>query len=212
LLDWELVVLGLCIGLAVAAPIGPANILCIHRGVRGGFWPALTAGLGAMVGDGLYAAFAAFGLTAISDPIEGHLSFVKLVGGFVLVVFGYVLMNRQPHPEIGLEEDSRLSQVGAAVAAFLLVITNPALLFGFIAIFAGLDKIGRGPDDFASAGILTLAVTAGSFLWWLFLALIVTRYRNRITQPWLKSINRIAGLTLALFGAAILSDVAIRGF
>jgi hypothetical protein len=41
---------------------------------------------------------------------------------------------------------------------------------------------------------------------------VVARYRSRITVPWLRSINILAGVALAVFGGLLLADVAINGF
>jgi threonine/homoserine/homoserine lactone efflux protein len=211
-LDWGLIAIGFGIGLAVAAPMGPVNIMIIHRGVQGGFMSAFVAGLGAVLGDGLYAAIAAFGVTAISDTIENHIGAIQLVGGIVLIGFGSNLVFSTPHPEERVDEDTRLSMLGAAVSSFVLAVTNPALLLGFVAIFAGLDEIGRAPDNYALAAQLTVGVLAGGLLWWFLLASLVARFRHRITLPWLRGINAAAGIALAIFGALLLADIAIGGF
>ena len=50
---------GLIIGILVAAPVGPVNVLCIQRAIERGFWGGVAAGIGAVLGDGLIALFAA---------------------------------------------------------------------------------------------------------------------------------------------------------
>ena len=42
----QLMLAGLSIGLLMAAPIGPVNVLVIQRAVAGGFWAGLAAGIG----------------------------------------------------------------------------------------------------------------------------------------------------------------------
>ena len=49
----QLVLAGIGIGMLMAAPIGPVNVLVIQRAVAGGFWAGLAAGIGAVLGDGL---------------------------------------------------------------------------------------------------------------------------------------------------------------
>src|SRR5688500_18253139 len=120
MLDWALIAIGLGIGIAVAAPMGPVNIMVIHRGVRHGFMSAFVAGLGAVAGDTLYAGIAAFGITSMSDLITGHLGLIKILGGLLLIGFGLSLVPRQPHPEEGEEEDTRPSMLGAAVQSFVM--------------------------------------------------------------------------------------------
>ncbi|BCJ90211.1 lysine transporter LysE [Terrihabitans soli] len=212
MLDWALLAIGFGIGFAMAAPMGPINIMVIHRGVRHGFMSAFIAGLGAVAGDTLYAAIAAFGITSASDLITGHLTLIKIVGGLLLIGFGLSVVPRTPHPEEGVEEDVRPSMFGAAVSSFVMCVTNPALLLGFAAVFSGLDEIGRAPDNYKSAFELTLGVLTGGIVWWFLLASTVARFRHRITVPWLRSINIIAGVALMVFGGLLLADVALNIF
>jgi threonine/homoserine/homoserine lactone efflux protein len=211
-LDWGLIGIGFGIGLAVAAPMGPVNIMVIHRGVKHGFLSAFVAGLGAVVGDTLYAGIAAFGITAISDVITDHLTLIKIVGGLLLIGFGVSLIPREPHPEEGIEEDTRPSMLAAAFSTFVLCVTNPALLLGFAALFSGLDEIGRAPDNYMSALELTAGVLAGGLCWWLAISSAVARFRHKITVSWLRSINVIAGVALAVFGGLLLADVVVHIF
>ena len=55
----QLVLAGVAIGVLMAAPIGPVNVLVIQRAVARGFWGGLAAGIGAVLADGLLAAIAA---------------------------------------------------------------------------------------------------------------------------------------------------------
>lgn len=210
--DWPLIATGLGIGVAVAAPIGPVNIMCIHRSVRKGFLAGLASGLGAMLADGTFAAVAAFGMSAIAGFVEGHIELVKLVGGAILVLFGAVVGLRRPPADRGEDEvrDSRLSSLGAAVAAFVMAITNPGLLLGFLGIFSGLGDFTRGGP--ANAALLVGGVMAGSLLWWVVLAGGVSHFRGRFKDAWLRTFNLAAGAALALFGAVVLADAAVSRF
>ena len=75
----QLVLTGIGIGVLMAAPIGPVNVLVIQRTVAGGFWAGLAAGLGAVLGDGLLAAIAAFSVTAISDVMSAYSEQIRLL-------------------------------------------------------------------------------------------------------------------------------------
>jgi len=62
---------GFLIGLVVAVPIGPVNLVCIRRTCAYGPLAGFISGLGCALGDGIFASVTAFGLTAISQLIEG---------------------------------------------------------------------------------------------------------------------------------------------
>ena len=55
----------LLIGLAAALPMGPIGVLIVRRTFVLGFTRGLEGGLGVAAADGVYAAMAAFGVTAI---------------------------------------------------------------------------------------------------------------------------------------------------
>ena len=59
--DLQLILVGLAVGMLVAAPVGPVNVMCIQRTLERGMWGGLAAGLGAVIGDGLIAFVAALG-------------------------------------------------------------------------------------------------------------------------------------------------------
>jgi threonine/homoserine/homoserine lactone efflux protein len=87
---------GVIIGILVAAPVGPVNVLCIQRAIERGFWGGIAAGLGAMLGDGLIALCAALGVGAISGAVAYHRVTIQVLGGLVLVVFGLKLYFATP--------------------------------------------------------------------------------------------------------------------
>lgn len=211
-MDWSLAATGVGVGFALAAPIGPVNIMCVHRAVRTGFWAGLSAGAGAAVADTLCAAIAAFGFSAVELFVEGHLDGLKLFGGILLVIFGVVIGLRKPRDDGRTESDSALSLVGAAVASFVLAISNPALLLGAVAIFGGLAEIEAAPRNAAEAATTVAGVAVGSVCWWVLISGLVARYREKLTPRHLGLVNIVSGIALAVFGGVVLVDLTLRRF
>jgi threonine/homoserine/homoserine lactone efflux protein len=58
-----LIASGVVMGLIAAVPIGPVNLICIRRSFAFGPLNGFVSGLGAALGDGLFAAIMGFGLT-----------------------------------------------------------------------------------------------------------------------------------------------------
>ena len=203
MLEWPLALIGIAIGVAVAAPVGPVNIMCIHRVVRRGMLSGLAAGVGAMTADTLYAAVAAFGISAISGFIEGNFETLKLIGSLILVVFGLNVALRRPHAEDSDERDDARSMIRSVLAAFVLAATNPALLLGFLAIFGGLTDFIETPLSLSGASLLVAGVAVGSALWWVVLCSLVSWLRGRINDSWLHSLNVLLGIGLIVFGVCV---------
>ena len=60
---------GICIGFALAVPIGPIGIMCIRKTITEGRLRGFIIGLGAATADLIYGTIAAFGLTFISNTL-----------------------------------------------------------------------------------------------------------------------------------------------
>ena len=204
----ELVLAGTFIGLVLAAPIGPVNVLVIQRAATGGFWAGLAAGIGAVLGDGTLAAVAAFSMRAISELMVEYRAPIQLVGGAVLVIFGLGLLFAKPAPSLEPGKGSpRWEHTGVIPQTYFLTITNPGAILGTAAIFGSL--IG-GLDNNFEALLLVAAVMGGSLLWWLSLSELIATIRHKLTEERLKLINRIAGMVLIAFGLLVLIGGLLR--
>ena len=201
----QLVLAGIGVGLLVAAPIGPVNVLCIQRAVAKGFWGGMAAGIGAMLGDGLLAAIAVFSVTAISDVMITYSGPIQLFGGALLIIFGIGLLFAPPSLLIAPGQKSHLwDHWGIIPQTFFLTISNPGAILGMLALIGGLGSLIGGIDTYLEALLLVVSVMGGSLLWWLGLSRLIATIRHRLTESSLKLINRIAGTLLIAFGLALL--------
>lgn len=217
-MDWGLIVIGIGIGIAVAAPIGPINVMVIRSVLQNGYRSGLATGSGAVLGDGLFALVAAFGITAVSDFIAHYESMISLVGGIVLLALGLrtitaapsVRINDLPPPPAGsdgsppADQDRKLGNHATTLGTtFILTITNPATLMGFLFIFGSVGGLAAH-DSYLQAGLLVCAVMLGSFLWWVTLSAIVSYFRERLSSRGLRMVNIISGTLIAAFGVFVL--------
>lgn len=204
---------GLVIGVLVAAPVGPVNVLCVQRAIERGFWGGIAAGLGAVLGDGLIAFFAAMGVGAITGAVQQHRALIQIVGGLALIAFGIKLYRTKPRLEPRHD-----GQVGHAALrdyawdipqTFFLTITNPGAVLGLFAIFGGVSTFVEVQSNI-DALTMVASIMAGSLGWWLLLSNLIGRVRHRIDHNSLATINRIAGVLLAGFGALLLGEIAVK--
>ena len=209
----QLVLAGVAIGVLMAAPIGPVNVLVIQRAVARGFWGGLAAGIGAVLADGLLAAIAAFSIKAISDVMVANANAIQLIGGLLLMVFGLGLLFKSPQLTIPLGQKSHLLEhTGIIPQTFFLAITNPGAILGMAAMIGGLGSLIGGLNTYLEALLLVVSVMGGSLLWWLGLSELIATIRHRLTESRLKLINRIAGVVLMGFGLVLLLDGLLRYF
>lgn len=208
LADVLLVFIGFGVGIVMSAPVGPVNILCVQRAFRSGFFSGLAAGLGAVTADALFAGLAAFGFGAVSGFIEGHSHVLQAVGGVVLLLYGIRVARAHPHLDESGPAPASLS--ATAIGTFGMTVTNPATIFGFLALFGSLGDLAPRPGDTLGAGLFVVGVFGGGATWWLAVSALVAYLRDRMTDDTLARINVVAGGLLLLFGAVMLGRLPFQ--
>ena len=210
-----LIISGVIMGLIAAVPIGPVNLICIRRSFAFGPLNGFVSGLGAALGDGVFAAITFFGLTWIAELIQSYDAIIELVGGALLVWFGvHTILT----PSAGKVEDGDRNEPGAStlvramVSTFVLTITNPATLIAFASMFASFRALVGGANSYVDAGFVVAGVVGGSAGWWLCLTSVIGIFHTRITDRTVRIINRGSGVLVALFGLAVLIHVVLKVF
>jgi len=208
-----LIVSGVIMGLIAAVPIGPVNLICIRRSFAFGPVNGFMSGLGAALGDGVFAAITFFGLTWIAQLIQSYDSIIEIVGGALLVWFGAhtVMSPVAGKVEEGDKNDTGASNLARAMAStFVLTITNPATLIAFASMFASFHALVGGANSYVDAGFVVAGVVGGSAGWWLCLTSVIGIFHTRITDRTVRIINRGSGLLVAMFGLAVLVHVLMK--
>ena len=191
---------GVAIGVAAAAPVGPINLLVIQRALCGERGGALLLGLGGALGDAVFAAVAAFGLAAVTRALDLHEGLVRIVGGIVMLGFAALLWRAAPH--LG-ETRPRTSSLRMSAAVFGMTLTNPATLLFFVGSFGAVRFVRIGHDTplhMLNAGLVVAGVFLGSMLWWLIVSGAATALRGRIGDAQLRVLNHATAILLGVFG------------
>jgi threonine/homoserine/homoserine lactone efflux protein len=225
-------VIGVFIGVLIAAPVGPVNIVCIQRTLERGFWGGFAAGLGAVLADGVIATVAAFGASAISGFMRDHQLKIELVGGLILTGFGLRIFVSQPKiVATATTNIARLRRLADIVPQFLrpalryrvwrimphlnivpqtffLTITNPGAILGLFALFGGATSILGGINTWLQAVTAVGSIMTGSLIWWAGLSRLISRVRHKLTESRLKKINQVSGAVLVMFGFVLFAQFA----
>jgi len=188
---------GLVIGFTIAAAVGPITLLVVRRTIDHGGIYGFASGLGVATADATYGAIAAFGLTAITSVLVSNHALLGLVGGVVIVFLGIRIARSRPTGPA--TDGERPGLVGAFASIYALTMTNPLTIVLYAGVFAGIGLAAGA--SFVDAAVLTLAVWAGSTLWWVVLCSVVAWLRGRVSPAALLWVNRISGAALVLFGA-----------
>jgi threonine/homoserine/homoserine lactone efflux protein len=207
-----LILSGVGMGLVAAIPIGPVNIICIRRTFTFGPVNGFVSGLGGALGDGIFAAISGFGLSWAAQLIQGYAVWIELVGGAMMVLFGWHAIKAGLPPdrmeaETPPDPEKSRGLFRAIASTFALTITNPATLLFFTGMFAGVGSLAGSSGNFADAGLIVLGVMLGSAGWWLVLTTFIGLFHARIDGDRVLAINRVCGFLVAVFGLAVLGNL-----
>ncbi len=230
-MDYVAIILtGWAVGLIAAIPIGPVNLICIRRTLQFGSLYGFISGLGAALGDGIFACIAAFSLTAISQLIAGYSVPLQIIGGILLVIIGIRMFYAAPPPRISetygpMPENApkacaqpngangkngtngKKSPARGMATTFALTTTNPMTFAGFLAWSTSLGGLSDNPSFFTAA-FWVIGVVVGSATWWLTLTTVVGRLHAKIDDHVVQIINRVSGVLVMAFGLIVLVHVA----
>ncbi len=197
----DLTVKGLVIGILCSAPMGPVGVLCIQRTLNKGRHFGLVTGLGAALSDMLYAIITGMGMSFVLEFIEQPrtMYILQLVGSVLL--FGFGLFTYRSRPQLRQPSRKRGTLYSNLATSFFVTLSNPLIVFLFMALFARFTFIV--PEHPWHQGLGYVSIFLGAMLWWYGLTYVIDKVRTSfdIVRLWL--INRIIGvivMTLAVLG------------
>lgn len=200
---------GIVLGIMVAAPVGPVGMLCIRRTIQKGLFTGFATGFGAAFADAFFSAVAAFGVSAITEAMQRYRDPLHVIGGLILLFVAWHTWHDKPKQANTKEVEEKYLRrahikVGGALKAgatsFLITMTNPATLFGVLAVvatFGGLKSV-------LEAHAIIWGIFLGSSLWWLILSGGVSLMRKHFTEGRIMMINKFTAFLLTLFAAWVL--------
>jgi threonine/homoserine/homoserine lactone efflux protein len=198
---------GAAIGFFIAVPVGPAAALCIRRSITIGAMAGYMTGIGAALGDAVFGAVAAFGLSFVQEFVARRESWLLGIGGLGLLIMGWATMRSPPRTVGDPVADDREHRVAThfhfASSSFFITVFNPLTVMAFGAAFAGRDLAGVGAN-LADASLLVAAVFCGGLAWWTIICLTSVALRARFTGTGLLWLNRCSGAVILGFGFAAL--------
>jgi threonine/homoserine/homoserine lactone efflux protein len=195
----ELLIGGIIVGLMIAIPVGPVNILCMQRTIEGGWKSGVISGFGAAAADMLYGGIAGFSITLVVQFLMREQYRIRFFGGILLVVIGIVYLFKRPEP-LSAHKQDRGSAYSDLRSTFLLTLTNPTTVLSFLALLAALG-MGNQRQWWLTV-FLVAGIFCGSMAWWIVLSVIVNCFRDRFNDRLLLLMNRFAGLAIGAFGVA----------
>lgn len=188
---------GMFIGLLIAVPVGPIDMICIHRSLAKGPVAGFIAGMGAAFADAIYGATAAFGLMSFTTFLLNYKIPFQILGGIFLCGLG--IKNLISRGRTDLDTPVRIRMFSASLTTFFLALTSPMTILSFVGAFTALG-LGYEGSSALTASMLTLGVFLGSTFWWLVLSYGVNFFKRKFNMENLYWINKFSGVIFLFSG------------
>ena len=200
----DLVFKGMLIGMIASAPMGPVGVLCVQRTLNKGRWYGFITGVGAAASDMIYAAITGLGMSFVMDFVtnEQNKFYLQLIGSTVLLVFGVFTWRSDPTKNMHMSGKQRGTLTHNGITAFFVTLSNPLIVFLFMALFAQFAFVI--PDRPFEMFIGFLSIVAGALLWWFGLTWLVDQIRTKFDNQGIRIINQIIGMVVIVFSLVVL--------
>lgn len=198
----QLFLKGLLIGIIASAPMGPVGILCIQRTMRKGRSYGVVTGAGAALSDIFYALVTGAGMSFVMDFIdnERNLFVLKLGGSILLFVFGIYMFRTDPRKCIRATSSNKGTLFHNFVTSFLVTLSNPLIIFLFLALFNMFTFVI--PGNWLGQCVGYVSIVVGAMLWWLGLTYVITRMKRNFGLHGIMRLNRTIGTAVLVVSVA----------
>ena len=202
-------VISIGLGIAVSAPIGSIGTLCIRQCLINGRMMGILSGLACGLADGVYAAIAAFGFSAVSDYLIEHMTIIQLVGIAALIINGIILFrDKINHLKLETTPISHHHKCMQLLSLFFITVINPATVIAIPAIMAASGLLSQTLTAPQAWGMV-LGMITGTCIWWTCMAILICKNRHRFNNQLLLKLNHITGVILCLGATAIAINLII---
>lgn len=190
---------GIIIGVIASAPMGPVGILCIQRTLNKGRWYGFVTGIGASLSDIVYALFTGLGMSFVMDFVNNAQNkfYLQIFGGILLLVFGIYCFKSNPMKNMHKSSNKQGTLLHNCITAFLVTLSNPLIVFLFMATFAQFAFVV--PDMPLEMGVGYLSIVFGALLWWFGLTWLIDKIRGKFDNNGILIINKVIGSVVIIF-------------
>ena len=201
----DMMMKGVLVGIVTSAPMGPVGVLTVQRTLNKGRWYGFVTGVGATVSDLIYAMITGLGMSFMLEFVEkpSTMLYSKLLGGIMLFFFGLYAYKSTPSPP-HRPSGKMGSLTHNALTGFFVTLSNPLIIFLFMALFARFNFIC--PDRPLEQFVGFLGLVAGALLWWLSLTSALQHLGNRVQMDTVRLLNRLLGalvMSVSVIGLAL---------
>lgn len=187
--------------IAGAMSPGPSLALIIRNSTKYNRLAGIMSALGHGLGMGIYAIFAATGLSIILTTNIYIFKSIQIVGIILLFIYG-ILFILQKNNDLKIEYNQK--KINSFLQGFSISILNPKILIWFSAVFS---QFVISETTLLTNSILVLTASIIDGVWYILVALIVTSYGLKdFFQKRVNTIQKISGLILVIISVLLIID------
>ena len=204
-----LLIKGFVTGFILAIMVGPVFFVLLETSIRRGVRAALALDLGVLLSDVFYILIAFVFYSEVSSVFSGEKKdLMKLIGGVLFLIYGFVTFFKQPRgSNIGDIDDSlnaTKDYVLLGIKGFLLNVANPLVIFYW---FSVITLGAKSPSEDGSEWHLfyflsTIIITFFSFD--VLKILGAKMLRPLVTDRVLRALNQLIGVVFVVFGVFLI--------
>ena len=198
-MELQFLIKGIIVGLLVSTPVGPMGILCVQRTLNKGKSSGFSSGMGIATADTIFALIAGLGISFIIHFLSEQQLIIKIIGGVVIAFIGLKIFITNPVKQLKKHRREGKTLFEDFISILFMALSNPFTVFLYVAVFAGLN-LQDVSTGYSSALLVVTGVFVGASISWFTISTIVNYFRTKIRLRKLMWINRIAGITIILFG------------
>ena len=207
-MELQFLIKGFIVGLVVSIPLGPMGVLCIQRTLNKGKSSGFSSGMGIATADAIFALIAGLGISFIIHFLSEQQLIIKIIGGLVIALIGLKIFIANPVKQLKKHRKEGKTLFEDFFSILFMALSNPFTIFLYIAIFASLN-LHDVSSGYSSALLVVAGVFSGVSLSWFAISTVVNYFRTKIRLRRLMWINRIAGLTIILFGVFVICSLFV---
>ena len=202
----ETIVRNILLGIALAAPIGPAGIAVIQSGLNCGFWNAFRNGIGITLADTTYLLVVFFGLSNFMKIPTVKLGLWTL-GAIILIYLGFQSI-RGALGGVDFKQMHRSMNKNPMMSGYLVNISNPLAVVFWIGIFGSLLD-----QSVSESKVVVLLVSStiliGILIWHSTMSLLSNWGKRYLNEKTVTFFSVTAGLGLFMFGVKFAYSVVL---
>jgi L-lysine exporter family protein LysE/ArgO len=194
----ELVLRNILLGIALAAPIGPAGVAIIQNGLRAGFLRAFLTGGGVTLADATYLLVVFFGLSSFMDIPAVKIS-IWFLGAAALLYFGLRTL-REAGKRLDLDGTHTATARNPLLTGYIVNVSNPLAIVWWLGVFGSLiSEAGYASSRLAALG-LSAFILVGILLFHTSMSLLSGLGKRFLNVRLMRAISSAAGIALVGFG------------